>query len=69
MCRCCPAQRPQTPDLLSSSNRGRVSALLHNKHHKQEFCSMGLKPLTAFACGFFFLCQPNALVTALYIPF
>lgn len=37
--------------------------MMTNPHHKQQFWSYGLTPETAFMCGFFYICSPNAAVT------
>ena len=49
------------PVLFMASNRGRVFRLFDNPHHGRKLFDMGLRPETAFACGFRFLFAPNAM--------
>lgn len=61
-----PPTNPGTPYVLSSSNRGHTHYLMHNPYHKTELASFGLRPETAFMCGWFTICSPNKAVQALY---
>ncbi len=47
------------PYLFAASNRGRVFRLFDNPYHRRTLFNMGLRPETAFACGFRFLFSPN----------
>ena len=49
------------PVLFMASNRGRVFRLFDNPHHRRKMFDMGLRPETAFACGFRFLFAPNGM--------
>ena len=50
------------------SNRGRVLSLFDNPYHASALYDMGLRPDTAFACGFQFLFEPNAAVKDRFRP-
>jgi hypothetical protein len=64
-----PPGKADVPYLISSSNRGQTYNLAFNPFHKQQLWSFGLTPETAFMCGFFYLCSPNAAVQKLYKPY
>lgn len=61
-----PPDNPGIPYVMSASNRGRTHSLMHNPYHQKELSSYGLRPETAFMCGWFTLCAPNTAVQALY---
>jgi hypothetical protein len=61
-----PPTNPDIPYVLSSSNRGQTHYLMHNPYHKSELASYGLRPETAFMCGWFSICAPNTAVQVLY---
>ena len=50
------------------SNRGRVISLFENPYHASALYDMGLRPDTAFACGFRYLFEPNAAVKSEFGP-
>ncbi|KAF6253794.1 hypothetical protein COO60DRAFT_389571 [Scenedesmus sp. NREL 46B-D3] len=55
------------PAVLSTSNRGASYMMLTNPYHKDQFWRQyGLRPETAFMCGFWSLCSPNAAVQQMY---
>jgi hypothetical protein len=64
-----PEKGPETPYVISSSNRGRSYAIANNPYHKATFAERGVPPDDAFMCGFFWLCWPNAAVQAYYQQF
>jgi hypothetical protein len=62
-----PAHNPDLPYLLSISNRGETYSILNNPYHKPQLGgSYGLRPETAFMCGFFAVCSPNNAVLRLH---
>ncbi|WIA14636.1 hypothetical protein OEZ85_003141 [Tetradesmus obliquus] len=63
-----PVGNASVPVVLSTTNRGASYALSRNPHHKEQFWrEYGLRPETAFMCGFWSLCSPNAAVQAKYM--
>ena len=50
------------------SNRGRILSLFNNPYHASALYDMGLRPDTAFACGFQYLFKPNAAVKSKFGP-
>ncbi|WIA34815.1 hypothetical protein OEZ86_013113 [Tetradesmus obliquus] len=62
-----PVGNPTVQYVLSTTNRGASYALLRNPRHKEQFWrEYGLRPETAFMCGFWSLCSPNAAVQNMY---
>jgi hypothetical protein len=62
-----PVGSPTVQYVLSTTNRGASYALLRNPRHKEQFWrEFGLRPETAFMCGFWSLCSPNAAVKSMY---
>jgi hypothetical protein len=62
-----PVGNPTVQYVLSTTNRGASYALLRNPRHKEQFWrEFGLRPETAFMCGFWSLCSPNAAVQSMY---
>lgn len=61
-----PGSQPEVPFVVSASNRGHTFHLMHNPYHRQELSAYGLRPETAFMCGWFAICSPNAKVQELY---
>jgi hypothetical protein len=54
-----PKSGADKPVLFMASNRGRVFRLFDNPYHRRQLYDVGLRPETAFACGFRFLFAPN----------
>ncbi|WIA20350.1 hypothetical protein OEZ85_006181 [Tetradesmus obliquus] len=62
-----PAGMADVPVVLSTSNRGASYMMLTNPHHKDTWWRhYGLRPESAFMCGFWALCSPNAAVQRMY---
>jgi hypothetical protein len=61
-----PEQNHGIPYVIGTSNRGRTFVIANNAYHKSHFWNMGIRPETAFMCGAFFLCMPNAAVQRMY---
>jgi hypothetical protein len=63
-----PVGNSSVPVVLSTTNRGASYALSRNPHHKQQFWrEYAMRPDTAFMCGFWSLCSPNAAVQDKYM--
>ncbi|CAM9943691.1 unnamed protein product [Phaeothamnion confervicola] len=66
-----PASQPDVEYIISASNRGLSYRMLESEKLQQAVAEMGSgpRPVTGFACAFYYLCQPNTAVRLYYEPY